>query len=92
MIEAIEWHYNKKESELDSYTLGLPYFGKHSLGPDLDDLSTTYKRRIKERLHEKHGRNIKELKEFREIISLDKDFDIYRLPNKEKIQNMYYRK
>jgi len=26
----------------------------------------------------------------REIISLDKDFDIYRLPGKEKIRNVYY--
>jgi predicted nucleic acid-binding protein len=25
----------------------------------------------------------------REIISLDRDFDIYRLPGREKIQNMY---
>ena len=27
----------------------------------------------------------------REIISLDKDFDIYRLPGKEKIHNIFYR-
>jgi predicted nucleic acid-binding protein len=26
----------------------------------------------------------------REIISLDKDFDVYRLPGKEKIQNIFY--
>ena len=26
----------------------------------------------------------------REIISLDKDFDIYRLPGKEQIRNVYY--
>jgi len=26
----------------------------------------------------------------REIISLDKDFDIYRLPGREKIRNVYY--
>jgi predicted nucleic acid-binding protein len=25
----------------------------------------------------------------KEIISLDKDFDIYRLPGKEKIRNVY---
>ena len=65
MIEAIEWHYDKEESELDSYTLGLPYFGKHSLGSDLSDLSTTYKQRIKERLREKHEKNTKEPGEFR---------------------------
>jgi predicted nucleic acid-binding protein len=26
----------------------------------------------------------------RKIISLDKDFDVYRLPGKEKIQNVFY--
>jgi len=65
IIEAIEFHYDKKEKELDSYTLGLPYFGEYSLGSGLDDLSTTYKQRIKERLMEKHNRDIKELEKFR---------------------------
>ena len=27
----------------------------------------------------------------REIISLDKDFDVYRLPGREKIKNVYYK-
>jgi hypothetical protein len=30
--------------EADSYTKGLPYFGKYDLGPT--DLSTTYKQRL----------------------------------------------
>jgi len=48
IIESIESFYKQEENELDSYTLGLPYFGKYSLGEG--DLSTTYKQRIKEKL------------------------------------------
>jgi hypothetical protein len=48
IIEALEMYYEKEENELDSYTLGLPYFGKYNLGEG--DLSTTYKQRIKEKL------------------------------------------
>ena len=48
IIEALEMYYKQEENELDSYTLGLPYFGKYSLGDG--DLSTTYKQRIKEKL------------------------------------------
>jgi len=46
--EALEMYYEKEENEIDSYTLGLPYFGKYSLGAG--DLSTTYKERFREYL------------------------------------------
>jgi len=48
IIEAVEMYFDKEENEMDSYTLGLPYFGKYNLGEG--DLSTTYKQRIKEKL------------------------------------------
>jgi hypothetical protein len=41
------------EAEIDSYTLGLPYFGKYDLGDP--DLSVTYKQRLREKLHEKYA-------------------------------------
>jgi hypothetical protein len=40
-----------REEEIDSYTLGLQYFGKYSSG--IGDLSTTYKQRVKEKIREK---------------------------------------
>jgi len=46
IIESLELYYKMEEGEIDSYTLGLPYFGKYSSGEG--DLSTTYKQRIKE--------------------------------------------
>ena len=46
--ESLDMYYEREESEIDSYTLGLPYFGKYNLGEG--DLSTTYKQRIKEKL------------------------------------------
>ena len=46
--ESLEMYFEQEETEVDSYTLGLPYFGKYSLGEG--DLSTTYKERIKEKL------------------------------------------
>jgi predicted DNA-binding protein len=52
IIEALEMYYEKEENEIDSYTLGLPYFGKYSLGEG--DLSTTYKQRIKEKIRAKY--------------------------------------
>ena len=51
IIEALEKYYEQEENQIDSYTLGLPYFGKYSLGES--DLSTTYKQRIKQRIKEK---------------------------------------
>ena len=46
--ESLEMYYEHEENEIDSYTLGEPYFGKYNLGEG--DLSTTYKERIKEKL------------------------------------------
>ena len=46
--ESLDIYYEREESEIDSYTLGLPYFGKYNLGEG--DLSTTYKERIREML------------------------------------------
>jgi len=48
IIDSLEMYYNQEESGIDSYTLGLPYFGKYGSGEG--DLSTTYKQRIKEKL------------------------------------------
>ena len=48
IIDSLEMYYAQEEDQIDSYTLGLPYFGKYSLGEG--DLSATYKQRIKERL------------------------------------------
>ena len=53
IIEALELYYKREEEEpIDSYKLGLPYFGKYSLGEG--DLSVTYKERLKKILREKH--------------------------------------
>ena len=46
--ESLDKYYEAEAGEIDSYTLGLPYFGKYSSGEG--DLSTTYKQRIKEKL------------------------------------------
>jgi len=43
--ESLEFYYDHEENEIDSYTLGEPYFGKYSSGDS--DLSTTYKERLK---------------------------------------------
>jgi len=48
IIEALDALFDREEHEMDSYTLGLPYFGKYGSG--IGDLSTTYKQRLKEKL------------------------------------------
>ena len=54
IIESLEMFYKQEEENgIDSYTLGLPYFGKYSSGAG--DLSTTYKQRIKEKLRERQN-------------------------------------
>ncbi|MCL2762578.1 MAG: ribbon-helix-helix domain-containing protein [Treponema sp.] len=53
IIEALEMYYKQEEENgIDSYTLGLPYFGKYGSGES--DLSTTYKQRLKEKIRAKH--------------------------------------
>ena len=49
--ESLDMYYEQEEKEIDSYTLGLPYFGKYGSGRG--DLSTTYKERIKEKLRDR---------------------------------------
>ena len=51
--ESLDMYYEHEENEIDSYTLGLPYFGKYGSGEC--DLSTTYKQRIKEKLRAKQN-------------------------------------
>ena len=51
--DSLDMYYERVENELDSYTLGLAYFGKHSLGDA--NLSTTYKDRIKENISAKQN-------------------------------------
>ena len=51
IIESLDMYYEREENEIDSFTLGEPYFGKY--GSDDDDLSTTYKERIKEKIRAK---------------------------------------
>ena len=46
--EAIEVYYEREEIDIDSYTLGEPTFGLYGSGES--DRSTTYKKRIKEKL------------------------------------------
>jgi predicted DNA-binding protein len=51
--ESLDLYYEQEENDIDSYTLGEPYFGKYGSGEN--DLSTTYKERIKEKLRAKHN-------------------------------------
>jgi predicted DNA-binding protein len=51
--ESIEFYYDHEENEIDSFTLGEPYFGKYSSGDS--DLSTTYKERLRGILSAKHN-------------------------------------
>ena len=53
IIEALEMYFKEEEEHIDSYKLGLPYFGKYSLGDG--DLSVTYKQRIKEKIRAKQA-------------------------------------
>jgi hypothetical protein len=49
--ESVEMYYAREESEIDSFTLGEPFFGKY--GSDETDLSATYKERIKGKISDK---------------------------------------
>jgi len=49
--ESLDLYYEQEENEMDSLTLGEPYFGNYSSGEN--DLSVTYKDRIKERIKTK---------------------------------------
>ena len=52
--ESLEMYYDLEENEIDSFTLGEPYFGRYGFGEG--DLATTYKERIKEKLAKKMSR------------------------------------
>ena len=51
--ESVEMYYEREAGEIDSFTLGVPYFGKFGSGED--DRATTYKQRIKEKLRERQS-------------------------------------
>jgi predicted DNA-binding protein len=53
--EALVLFMFKEESQKDSYELGKEYFGKHGSGDG--SLSTSYKKKIKERLDAKRSSN-----------------------------------
>jgi predicted DNA-binding protein len=48
IIDSLELYYKQEESEIDSFTLGEPLFGKYGSGES--DRSVTYKQRIKNKL------------------------------------------
>ena len=49
--ESLDLYYEREEGEIDSFALGESYFGKYASGED--DLSTTYKKRVKEKIRAK---------------------------------------
>jgi predicted DNA-binding protein len=49
--DSLDMYYEYAESEIDSFTLGEPYFGKYGSGES--DRATTYKERIKDKLRAK---------------------------------------
>ena len=51
--ESLDMYYEYAESEIDSFSVGEPYFGKYGSGED--DRATTYKQRIKEKLKERQS-------------------------------------
>ncbi len=53
MRSALSEYLGKRLPEKSAYELGKDFFGKHS--SDNGDLSTTYKDRLKKKLHEKHS-------------------------------------
>jgi len=46
--ESVEMYYEYTEHEIDSFTVGEPYFGKYGSGEN--DRATTYRERIKGKL------------------------------------------
>jgi predicted DNA-binding protein len=49
--ESLEMYYEHEEGELDSFTVGEPYFGRYGSGES--DRATSYKERIKKKLSAK---------------------------------------
>ena len=48
--DSLDFYYEHAESELDSFTLGEPFFGKYGSGEK--DRATTYKERIKGKIRD----------------------------------------
>ena len=46
--ESLEMYYEREESEIDSFTVGEPSFGRYGSGES--DRATSYRERIKEKL------------------------------------------
>jgi hypothetical protein len=46
--ESVDFYYEHEELDIDSFTVGEPYFGNYGSGED--DRATTYKQRIKEKI------------------------------------------
>ena len=53
--ESLDLYYEQEENEMDSFTLGEPYFGNYSSGDN--DRSTTYKERLRDSLRAKLNTN-----------------------------------
>jgi predicted DNA-binding protein len=49
--ESLEMYYEHEENEIDSFTVGEPYFGRYGSGES--DRATTYRERIKKKLSAK---------------------------------------
>ena len=52
--EALNKYIAEKEEKKDSYQLGRDLFGRYGSGKG--NLSTTYKKRVSDRIHEKYSR------------------------------------
>jgi predicted DNA-binding protein len=52
--EALNKYITEKEEKKDSYQLGKDLFGKYGSGKG--DLSTTYRKRVSDKIHEKYSR------------------------------------
>ena len=46
--ESLDFYYDREENDLDSFTLGEPFFGNYGSGES--DRATTYRERIKRKL------------------------------------------
>jgi predicted DNA-binding protein len=51
IIESLEMYYKQEEGEIDSFTLGEPFFGRYGSGES--DRATTYRQRIKKKLSDR---------------------------------------
>jgi hypothetical protein len=45
---SVDFYYEHEEMDIDSFTVGEPYFGNYGSGED--DRATTYKQRIREKI------------------------------------------